>query len=428
MTANLLTATEIAARIRDGSITAEAVARDCLARIAERDPAVRAWSFVDPAAVLRQARELDKGPVRGPLHGVPIGVKDMIDTADQPTQHNSPIFTGHRPSLDAAPVATLRAAGAIILGKTDTTEFAAAGRWAATRHPRDLRHSPGGSSAGSAAAVADFQVPLALGTQTAGSTMRPASFCGVFAFKPTWGAVAREGLKVYAVTLDTLTWFGRSVADLQLMCDVFGIADDAPPAPVPVRGARIAVCRSPAWSFAQPGTEAAMAVAAERLRVAGAAVSMLDLPENFADLGFGVHQAVMFAEGRAAFLNLARTHPHLLHDDFHARVENRTGITRAKQLAAYDLAASCRPVFDAIARDYDAVLTPSARGEAPLAEAGPGDAVFNRMWTLLHVPCVNLPVGNGPGGLPVGVTLVGPRFADRQLLTTADAIAGAISP
>jgi Asp-tRNA(Asn)/Glu-tRNA(Gln) amidotransferase A subunit family amidase len=428
MTANLLTATEIAARIRDGSLTAEAVARDCLARIAERDPAVRAWSFVDPATVLRQARELDKGPVRGPLHGVPIGVKDMIDTADQPTQHNSPIFTGHRPSLDAAPVATLRAAGAIILGKTDTTEFAAAGRWAATRHPLDQRHSPGGSSAGSAAAVADFQAPLALGTQTAGSTMRPASFCGVFAFKPTWGAVAREGLKVYAVTLDTLTWFGRSVADLQLMCDVFGIQDDAPPAPVPVRGARIAVCRSPAWSFAQPGTEAAMAVAAERLRAAGAAVSMLDLPENFADLGFGVHQAVMFAEGRAAFLNLARTHPHLLHDDFHARVENRTGITRAKQLAAYDLAASCRPVFDAIARDYDAVLTPSARGEAPLAEAGPGDAVFNRMWTLLHVPCVNLPVGNGPGGLPVGVTLVGPRFADRQLLTTAEAIAGAISP
>jgi Asp-tRNA(Asn)/Glu-tRNA(Gln) amidotransferase A subunit family amidase len=276
--------------------------------------------------------------------------------------------------------------------------------------------------------VADFQVPLALGTQTAGSTMRPAAFCGVFAFKPTWGAVAREGLKVYAVTLDTLTWFGRSVADLQLMCDVFGIADDVAPVAVPVRGARIAVCRSPAWSFAQPGTEAAMAMAAERLGAAGAEVTMLDLPESFADLGFGVHQAVMFAEGRAAFLNLARTHPHLLHDDFHARVENRTGITRARQLAAYDLAASCRPVFDAIARDYDAVLTPSARGEAPLAEAGPGDAVFNRMWTLLHVPCVNLPVGNGPGGLPVGVTLVGPRFADRQLLTTAEAVAGAISP
>jgi Asp-tRNA(Asn)/Glu-tRNA(Gln) amidotransferase A subunit family amidase len=428
MTANRLTASEIATGIRDGQITAEAVARACLARIAERDADVRAWSFVDPDAVIRRARELDKGPIRGPLHGVPIGVKDMIDTADMPTQHNSPIFVGHRPSLDAAPVATLRAAGAIILGKTDTTEFAAAGRWAATRHPLDGRHTPGGSSAGSAASVADFQVPLALGTQTAGSTMRPAAFCGVFAFKPTWGAVAREGLKIYAVSLDTLTWFARSVADLELMCDVFAIADDTPPVPVPVKGARIAVCRSPAWSFAQPGTEMAMAMAAERLRAGGAEVTMLDLPESFAELGFAVHQAVMFSEGRAAFLNLARTHPHLLHDDFAGRVENRAGISRAQLLAAYDKAAACRPVFDAIARDYDAVLTPSARGEAPLLTDGPGDAVFNRMWTLLHVPCVNLPVGNGPGGLPVGVTLVGPRFADRQLLVTARAAADAISP
>jgi Asp-tRNA(Asn)/Glu-tRNA(Gln) amidotransferase A subunit family amidase len=428
MTANQFTASEIAARIRDGRITAEAVARACLARIAERDADVRAWSFVDPDAVIRRARELDKGPIRGPLHGVPIGVKDMIDTADMPTQHNSPIFVGHQPSLDAAPVATLRAVGAIILGKTDTTEFAAAGRWAATRHPLDLRHTPGGSSAGSAAAVADFQVPVALGTQTAGSTMRPAAFCGVFAFKPTWGAVAREGLKIYAVSLDTLTWFARSVPDLELMCDVFAIADDTPPMPVAVKGARIALCRSPAWSFAQAGTEMAMTVAAERLRAGGAEVTMLDLPESFAELGFAVHQAVMFSEGRAAFLNLARAHPHLLHDDFVGRVENRTGISRVRLLAAYDQAAACRPVFDAIARDYDAVLTPSARGEAPLLTDGPGDAVFNRMWTLLHVPCVNLPVGDGPGGLPVGVTLVGPRFADRQLLVTAQAVADAISP
>ncbi len=424
--ANRWSASEIAARIRDGRTTAEAVAAACLARIAERDAAVRAWAFVDPAHVLAQARALDAGPIRGPLHGVPIGVKDMIDTADMPTQHNSPLFAGHRPSLDAAAVATLRAAGALILGKTDTTEFAAAGRWAATRHPLDPRHSPGGSSAGSAAAVADWQVPVALGTQTAGSTMRPASFCGVFAFKPTWGAVSREGLKLYAASLDTLTWFARSMADLELLCDVFAIADDAPPVAVATEGARIALCPSPAWSFAQEATVAAMEVAAARLREAGAVVSTLDLPDSFADLGFAVHQAVMFSEGRAAFLNLARTQPGLLHDDFHARVENRTGISRARLLEAYDHAAACRPAFDAIARGYDAVLTPSARGEAPLLEAGPGDAVFNRMWTLLHVPCVNIPVGQGPGGLPVGVTLVGPRFSDRQLLTTARGVADAL--
>jgi Asp-tRNA(Asn)/Glu-tRNA(Gln) amidotransferase A subunit family amidase len=425
--ANQLTAGEIAARIRAGELTAETVARACLARIAARDPDVRAWSFVDPDAVIRTARELDKGPIRGPLHGVPIGVKDMIDTADMPTQHNSPIFVGHRPSLDAAPVATLRAAGAIILGKTDTTEFAAAGRWAATRHPLDPRHSPGGSSAGSAAAVADCQVPVALGTQTAGSTMRPASFCGVFAFKPSWGAVSREGLKLYAASLDTLTWFARGIADLDLLCEVFAIADDAPPVAVPVRGARIALCRSPAWRFAQPGTEAAMATAEERLRLAGAVVAPLDLPESFAELGFAIHQAVMFSEGRAAFLNLSRTHKHLLHDDFLSRTENRANISRAQLLAAYDQAAACRVAFDAIARDYDAVVTPSARGEAPPLSEGPGDAVFNRMWTLLHVPCVNVPVGNGPGGLPVGVTLVGPRFGDRQLLATARGIAATLA-
>ena len=421
---NRLTASEIVAGIRDGRTTAEAVARACLERIAERDTAVRAWAFVDPEAVMRRARALDAAPVRGLLHGVPIGVKDMIDTADMPTQHNSPLFAGHRPSLDAAAVATLRAAGAIILGKTDTTEFAAAGRWAATRHPLDPGHTPGGSSAGSAAAVADWQVPVALGTQTAGSTMRPASFCGVFAFKPTWGTVSREGLKLYAASLDTLTWFAPFGGATWSCCATCShIADDAPPVAVPVKGARIALCRSPAWSFAQPGTEWAMAAAEERLRAGGAVVTMLDLPDSFADLGFAIHQAVMFSEGRAAFLNLARTQPGLLHDDFHARVENRTGISRAQLAAAYDQAAACRWRSTLLRARFDAVLTPSARGEAPLLEAGPGDAVFNRMWTLLHVPCVNIPVGAGPGGLPVGVTLVGPRFTDRQLLATASAVA-----
>ena len=407
-------------------LSAEEVVRACLARVAERDPAVRAWSYVDPAAVLRQARELDKRPVRGPLHGVPIGVKDMIDTADMPTQHNSPLFVGHRPALDAAAVATLRSAGAIILGKTDTTEFAAAGRRAATRHPLDPARSPGGSSAGSAAAVADWQVPVALGTQTAGSTMRPASFCGVFAMKPTWGAVSREGVKLYSASLDTLTWFARSVADLALLCDVFALHDDAPPRPVPLPGARFAVCRTPMWDAAGPGTAEALEQAGERLRAAGASVAAIDMPPHFAAL-VGMHATIMLSEGRAAFLNLARQHGPLLHDEFHARVENRTGITRAALLEAYDTAARCRAEFDAIAAGYDAVIVPSARGEAPDYADGPGDAVFNRMWTLLHGPSVNIPGFRGPTGMPVGVTLLGPRFGDRQLLEVAAAVASVIS-
>ena len=415
---NELTATGIIAAIAAGQTGVEEVVRACLDRVAERDPAVRAWSYVDPACVLRQARELDKRPERGPLHGVPIGVKDMIDTADMPTQHNSPLFVGHRPALDAAAVATLRSAGAIILGKTDTTEFAAAGRRAATRHPRDQGRSPGGSSAGSAAAVADWQVPLALGTQTAGSTMRPASFCGVFAMKPTWGAVSREGVKLYAASLDTLTWFARSVDDLSLLCDVFAIHDDAPPQPVVLPRARFAVCRTPMWDMAGPGTQAALEVAAERLAAAGAHVTTLDLPQRFAALP-GMQATIMLAEGRAAFLNLARSHGPALHDDFHARVENRTGISRTALLQAYDMAARCRSEFDAIAAEYDAVIVPSARDEAPLFADGPGDAVFNRMWTLLHGPSVNIPASTGATGMPVGVTLLAPRFHDRQLLAAS---------
>lgn len=418
---NEMTATEMSQAIAAGRLTAEALVRAHLDRIAARDADVRAWSWVDPEAAIRTARDLDKGPRRGPLHGIPIGVKDMIDTADMPTQHNSPLFAGHRPALDAACVATLRAAGAIILGKTDTTEFAAAGRRAATRHPRDLRHTSGGSSAGSAAAVADCQVPLSLGTQTAGSTMRPASFCGVYALKPTWGSVSREGLKHYSVTLDTLTWFARSVPDLALMADIFGMADDTPPRPVRLDGARFALCRSPVWGHAQGGTTHVMAVIADALRRAGAEVTDLDLPAEFGGL-LDAQNTIMLGEGRAAFLDLARREPHRLHDDFLARAENRTGITRAALLAAYDLAARCRPQIDAIAAQYDAIVTPSAPGEAPLFEQGPGNAIFNRMWTLLHVPCVNVPVTTGPGGLPVGVTLVGPRFTDLQLLVTAQEV------
>ena len=388
---------------------------------------VRAWSFVDPAAVLRRARELDKTPRRGPLHGIPVGVKDVIDTAEMPTQHNSPNFEGHRPALDAACVATLRSAGAIILGKTDTTEFAAAGRRAATRHPRDPARSPGGSSAGSAAAVADWQVPLALGTQTAGSTMRPASFCGVFAMKPSWGAVSREGVKQYAPSLDTVTWFARSAPDLALLCDAFGLRDDTPPRAVSLEGgARFALCRTPMWRLAQPGTPEAMDAVAQALRAAGASVEAIELPLAF-DALTDMQATIMLGEGQAAFLDLVRRHGAGAHEHFHDRAENRTGITRQVLRDAYDGAAQCRAAFDALASGFAAVIAPSARGEATAYEDGPGDAVFNRMWTLLHGPGVNVPVTTGPTGMPVGVTLLAPRFHDRQLVQTAIAVAGCLA-
>jgi Asp-tRNA(Asn)/Glu-tRNA(Gln) amidotransferase A subunit family amidase len=417
---NRLTAAELSSGLRDGQITAEQLARACLERIVSRDADVRAWSYVDPDAVIRQARELDKLPSRGPLHGIPFGIKDIYNTADMPTQHNSPIYTGHRPNTDAATVGTLRAAGALILGKTDTMEFASTGRLAATRNPHNLDRTPGGSSSGSAAAVADFHVPLALGTQTGGSLIRPASYCGVYAIKPTWNAVSAEGIKLISTTLDTMGWYGRSIADLALVADAFALEDDDAPAGfASLSGARILIDATPYQ--AEPASHDALAQAAQRLEAGGAIVVRRDLAEIFAPLA-GLWEVVSRSEGRTAFLDLARLHPHLLHEEFMRRANNIGGFSRAELVHAYDTAAQCRVEFDRLARGVDAVLTLSAPGEAPEGRTQ-GDNALNRDLTLLHVPCINIPAGLGPNGLPVGLTLTGPRYRDRHLLAMAAVLA-----
>lgn len=415
--ANLLTASQAVGLMRAGKLSVEELATDCLARARLREEAVKSWSFLDPELVLAQARALDRQAVKGPLHGIPIAVKDVIQTADMPTQHNSPLYAGSFPAIDAGCIKTLRAAGALIFGKTETTEFAATTRGGRARHPLDPARTPGGSSSGSAAVVADDQVPVGLGTQTGGSTIRPASFCGVYAMKPTWGAINREGLKMLSVSLDTLGLFARSVADLDLLADVFALEDRTPPKPVHLRGARIAACRSPVWEKAGPASREAFERGIALLKSAGADVVQLDLPSRFNALP-GHHTAVMHGEGQTTFLSEYRTSPDLLHDDFKAMVENRKSISRAALLTAYDEAAQCRAAFDAIAADYDAVLTPSAVGEAPV---GPdtGDASLNSMWTLLHVPVINVPGFTGPAGLPVGLSLVSGRYTDRRLLGVA---------
>jgi Asp-tRNA(Asn)/Glu-tRNA(Gln) amidotransferase A subunit family amidase len=420
------TASAIVAGTHAGTLSAEAVARACLDRIAARDPALRAWVHTDPAQVLAAARELDKRPDKGPLCGVPIGVKDMIQTADMPTQNNSPLYAGHQPGVDAACVQTLRAAGALIFGKTDTVEFAAAGRRALTRNPHDPARTPGGSSSGSAAAVADLHVPIALGTQTGGSLIRPASFCGLYALKPSWGVVSREGAKLYSLTCDTIGWYGRSADDLGLIYDVFAPPGDEPAGATSLQGARFALCRTPMWDEASAETQAALATAANRLKAAGATVELLELPPAFGGL-VDAHKAILAAEGRAAFLSEYRAKHDILHTDFRAIVENHAGITRSELRAAYDLAAQCRMQFDILAHDFHAVLVPSAVGEAPLGLASTGDSVFNRMWTLLHAPCINVPGCKGPNGLPVGVTLTGPRFSERALLGLAGPVGVALA-
>lgn len=425
---NWMGAAEAAAAIRAGALTSRALVQSCLDRIAERDAAVRAWTFLDPHLARAQADAADAAPPagRGPLHGVPVGVKDIIYTSDMPTGFNSPHFQGHHPNIDAAAVAVLREAGAVILGKNDTVEFAVNGRRAATRNPHDATRTPGGSSSGSAAAVADGQVPLSLGTQTGGSVIRPASYCGVWAIKPTWNAVSAEGFKVCAASFDTLGWFGRSAEDLDLLADVYGVADDRPPALRTLDGARFAFCPTPVWHLAGDAARTAIDTAIARLRAAGAVVEVLDLPPEFDGLT-PAHRIIMQAEMRVSFLPDWRRIGEGLYPELVGILRNVAGDSRADLIAALDLAAACRARFDALAAPYDAVLTPSTAGTAPFGPEDTGAATFNRIWTLLHMPCVNLPGLTAADGLPIGVTLTGPRFSDRRVLRAAALLGAALA-
>ncbi len=410
--------------IRERKLSSEELVRSCLARIEKRDVLVRAWLHIEPERAIRDAREADKRAPTGVLHGVPIGVKDVIDTADYPTTQNSPIYAGLRVGRDAAAVALARGAGGLILGKTDTVEFASSGRKALTRNPFNPAHTPGGTSSGSAAAVADFMVPLALGTQTSGSLIRPAAFTGLYALKPTWNRVSREGARLYAATLDTVGWYGRSVQDLAVAAEAFGV----PPAanPVELRGLRVGLCRGPNWHRIEPSGARALEEAGKRLAAAGARVEELVLPDPFQRLP-AAHAAISHREAGVAFLPEYVTAHALLAQGLRDKVENAEGISDEALLESYAVADACRARFDALfGESLDVVLTPSAPGEAPEGLHTTGNAIFNAMWTLLHVPCVNVPAGRGALGLPVGVQLIGPRFADARLLAIAAAAAPAI--
>ncbi|HEV3011398.1 MAG TPA: amidase, partial [Burkholderiales bacterium] len=334
----MLSASEARRRIERGELTSVALISDCLERIGERDEQLRAWAFVDRDYALAQARALDRGPRRGVLHGIPFGIKDAIDTAELPTEYNSPIYRGHRPKADAACVMALKRAGAVILGKTVTTEFAN-NHPAQTRNPHNPAHTPGGSSSGSAAAVADFMVPAAIGTQTGGSVIRPAAYCGVAAIKPSFGAINRAGLKMVAESLDTIGVFARDPEDLAL--SMAGICGHAVPDFAAFEKPRIGLCRTPRWTLADAATQANLESAAQRMAQAGARVKPCDLPQDAAQL-FDRHKVIMGYETARALAWEYATHPDKISASLKPRLDEGWKVARADYDAMRALAERCR--------------------------------------------------------------------------------------
>ena len=415
---NLLNATAAARKLATREITAVSLLQDCLERIAERESAVHAWTFLDTGAAMQRARALDAQPSMGLLHGLPIAVKDLFDTFDMPTSYGSPIYANHRPASDAACVALARAAGAIVVGKTVTTEFATL-HPGPTRNPRNLQHTPGGSSSGSAAAVADGMVPLAFGSQTAGSTVRPAAFCGVVGYKPTFGLVARVGVKMISDTLDTIGVLARSVPDVALfvaaLTDRHELLTDSATADAP----RIGMCRTFEWNRAQPETVAMFEGTAERLRAAGASVRDVTLPPPFAGLA-AAQTAIMVFEVAKSLSHENLVHRKDLSADMTRMIDAGLAVSPQQYDAGRSLTRTCRAMLPEIFNTLDVLVAPSAVGEAPAGIAATGDPMFNRIWTLLHVPVVHVPVAHGPHGLPVGVSVVGAVGADRATLRAAE--------
>ena len=409
-----LSATSLPHRVAAGELSAEAIVRSCLDRIRERDGVVRAWAHLDPDQALAAARTCDRTGRAGLLRGVPFGIKDIFDTADMPAGYGSPIYTGCRPAFDASAASLPRAAGAILLGKTVTTEFANR-HPGPTSNPHDPAHSPGGSSSGSAAAVADFMVPLALGTQTGGSVIRPAAFCGIVGFKPSFGLFPPAGMHVNTESLDTVGAMARSVEDIALFRAALMAIPYAPPQ-LPERPPSLALCRTMHWARAQPEGRAVLEAAALRLRAAGATIVESELPPECAEIGEiqRCHSAWEAPRNHAPEL--------YRHEALLSPVLREDRIAAGRRLSLDDFRAAWRAAERARAAagrwvgEFDAILTLPAPGQAPKGLGDTGSAVFNALWTVLHMPCLTLPAGEGPDGLPVGIQLVGRRHDDARLL------------
>lgn len=415
----LLSALEAAEAIRRGRLTSRALVDACLARIAARDAAIGAWDFLDPALPRREAdaRDAAGGAEAGPLHGLPVGVKDIIDTVDMPTACNSPIYRDRLARGDAACVTALRMAGGVVLGKTATTEFAAYTP-TSTRNPLNPEHTPGGSSSGSAAAVADGQVPLAFGTQTAGSVIRPASFCGIVGYKPSFGTIDRCGVKPFADCLDTVGVFARGVADAALLAGAVTGWPEMAAVPGARPPGRVRIVRAPQWERVTEAADGAVTAAGRAVEAAGVPVEEMSPPEGFDALN-DIQDLLQIYEGRRALAWERAQHDEQLSPGLRRHFARAEAVGFADYLAARRAQEAWQRSIDALLEPGDLILTASAPGEAPAGLESTGDPVFCRAWTLLHLPCITLPHGRGPGGLPLGVQLVAPRWADLDLLAAA---------
>jgi Asp-tRNA(Asn)/Glu-tRNA(Gln) amidotransferase A subunit family amidase len=436
-----LSAEEAAQAIRRGALSSEELVRACLSRIRELEPRVQAWAFLDEEHALAQARAADElkrsGAPIGPLHGVPVGVKDVFDTADLPTERGSALCAGRTPSRDAAAVALLRAAGAVILGKTVTTEFASAAP-GKTRNPHDPERTPGGSSSGSAAAVAAGMVPLAIGSQTNGSVIRPAAFCGVVGFKPTHGLIPRAGMLLVSRTLDHVGVFARTIPDAALIAEQLFAYDERDPdtrprARLPLREVAaeeppiepmLALVKTPRWETAEGEMKEAFLELAASL---GSRVEEVELFPSAAE-AWEWHQAIMDAETAAnleAEWNKGRD---LLSAAVRAQIERGRQVSAAAYLRALSSVPRIREsLAELFEQRYDAILTPAAPGPAPRGLGSTGDPSFCTPWTLCGMPSISLPLLRTADGLPLGVQLVAPRDGDARLLRTARWLAAEVA-
>src|SRR5579872_1903056 len=409
---NQLSASAAVRRMAEKRLKAVDLVEACLERIEKREGQVHAWEALDPEGALKRAAMLDRrARPAGPLHGIPLAVKDIIATRTLPTTCGSPIYRGRRAGRDAACVTQLVQAGAIMLGKSVTTEFAGA-HAGKTHNPHNLRHTPAGSSSGSAAAVADFMVPVGYGTQTAGSVIRPGAFNGVVAYKGTHGWADMTGVKPYAPSLDTLGFFAREANDLALIRAAYGHAA-ADPAKRPPR---IGLCRTVWWDAVESSTQKNLGEAARALRAAGARVQSWEMPENWRALA-AAQNRVMTREATQYYAHERARFPRLISPSLTAALEIGDKVTRAQYADAKKRKRRALADLATVFERFDFLLTPSAKGEAPSGLGNTGDPMFNRFWTLLGVPCISLPLGTGPFGLPLAVQIVGPLRSDDQLIS-----------